>query len=172
MMRIRMLPSRQLILYAVNHSTLLESDLTQLAQLTISDISQSYTSNLLGYRPRFNDYHGSGLGAIFINIEGVFPCVAPLASYYPICSTFTEEGDGFRNGIAIIDSADIGNHFRIFSTSVDIVTYGIAFQQCPELNTTCFPTYHSFITPAISQEQPVLRLPHSGRIWRFANLMD
>ena len=145
MMRIRMLPNRQLILHAVNHATLLESDLTQLAQLRISNISQSYTNNLLGYRPRFSDYHSSGLGAIFINIEGVFPCVAPLTTYHPICSTFTEEEDGFRNGKAIIDSADLGNDIRIFSTSADIATYGIAFQQCPELNTTCFPTYHSFI---------------------------
>ena len=135
--------NRQLSLHATNHSTLLATDATQLAQITILDSSQSYTSNLLAYRPRFGDVHGSGLGAIFVNLEGVFPCLTPLDNYYPICSTFSEEEDGFRNGRALLDAGDIGNNFRIFSTTTNVLTYGIAIQQCPELNTTCFPAYHS-----------------------------
>ena len=134
-------PSNQLqiSLHAVNHSTLVR---TELETLTISDPSQPYTNNLLAYRPRYNDVHRSGLGAIFINIEGVFPCVAPL-SYVPICSTFTTEEDGFRSGKAIIDAADSGNNFQIFNTTTNIATYGIAFQQCPEFNDSCFPSFLS-----------------------------
>ena len=85
-MRISMNNNRQLSLHATNYSTLLASDSTQLAQITISDSSQSYTSNLLAYRPRFGDLHSSGLGAIFVNLEGVFPCLTPLDEYQPICS--------------------------------------------------------------------------------------
>ena len=136
--------NRQLKLFAANHSTLLTTDATQLAQITISDSSQSYTSNLLAYRPRFGDLHSSGLGAIFVNLEGVFPCLTPLDNYYPICSTFSEEEDGFRNGRALLGAGDIGNNFQIFSTTVNVLTYGIAIQQCPELTTACFPAYHSF----------------------------
>ena len=140
MIHVQMLPNRQL--HAFNYSTLLATEAMQLAQLNISDISQPYTNNILAYRPRYNDGHGSGLGAIFINMESVFPCLAQLSNYIPICSIFSQDGDGFRGGKAIIDSGDVGNHFQIFSTTAYIATYGIAIQQCPELNTTCFPTYH------------------------------
>ena len=138
--------NRRLRLYATNHSTLQGTDSTQLAQVTISDSSQPQTSsnNLLAYRPRYNDGHSSNLAGVFINLEGVFPCLAPLTNYYPICSVFTEEEDGFRDGKALIDSGDIGNNLRVFSSSSNILTYGIAIQECPEFNTTCFPVYHSF----------------------------
>ena len=137
---------RQLLLSATNHSTLQYSDSMRLAQITISDSSQNQTSsnNLLAYRPRYNDGHGSNLAGIFINLEGVFPCLVPLTNYYPICHVFTEEEDGFRNGKALIDAGDIGNNLRIFSSSSNILTYGLAIQQCPEFNTTCFPEYLSF----------------------------
>jgi hypothetical protein len=45
----------------------------------------------------------------------------------------------------LIGAGDIGNHFRVFSTTRDILTYGVAVQDCPEFNTTYFPTRHSFI---------------------------
>ena len=138
--------NRRLQLYATNHSTLQATDSTQLAQVTISDSSLAQTSsnNLLAYRPRYNDEHSSNLAGVFINLEGVFPCLAPLTNYYPICRVFTEEEDGFRDGKALIDSGDIGNNLRVFSSSSNILTYGIAIQECPEFNTTCFPEYHSF----------------------------
>ena len=138
--------NRQLTLYSANHSTLLSSDSSQLAQISLSDSSLAATSsnNLLAYRPSYNDYHSSNLAGIFINLEGVFPCLAPLTNYNPICRVFTEEEDGFRNGKALIDTADIGNDFRIFSASSNILTYGLAIQGCPVFNTTCFPNYHSF----------------------------
>ena len=138
--------NRRLTLYSANHSTLLSSDSSQLARISISDSSQAATlsNNLLAYRPRYNDHHSSNLAGLFINLEGVFPCLAPLTNYYPICRVFTEEEDGFRNGKVLIDTADIGNNFRIFSSSSNIRTYGLAIQDCPEFNTICFSNYLSF----------------------------
>ena len=137
---------RRLTLSAANHSTLLSSDSSLLAQIFITNSSQAATSsnNLLAYRPRFNDYHNTNLAGAFVNIEGVYPCLAQLSNYYPICRVFTEEEDGFRNGKAVIDTADIGNNIRVFSSSSNILTYGLAIQDCPEFNANCFPTYHSF----------------------------
>ena len=138
--------NRQLLeLHWTNHTTLQIGDATQLAAITISSSSLSVTSpnNLLAYRPRFDDHHDSNLAGIFINLEGVFPCLESLSNYYPICCVFSEEEDGFRNGRALIDAGDIGNDFRVFNPNSNILTYGIAIQECPELTTSCFPTYHS-----------------------------
>ena len=146
MMRLHMNSNRQLQLYAANHSTLQTSDSTLLAGVTISDSSQVQTSsdNLLAYRPRYSDYHNTNLAGVFINLEGVFPCLAPFPHYNPICHVFTEEEDGFRNGRALIDAGDIGNHLQVFSSSSNTLTYGIAIQECPEFNTNCFPDHLSF----------------------------
>ena len=137
--------NRRLRLLAANHSTLLGTDGRLLANISVSNPSQGTTSpnNLLAYRPRFDDHHNSDLAAIFINLEGVFPCLESLNNYNPICRVFTEEEDGFRNGRAFIDAGDVGNNFRIFSSSANILTYGIAIQECEEFNTSCFPAYHS-----------------------------
>lgn len=146
MVKLSMGSGRQLTLYTTNHSTLLTSDASLLAEVTISNTSQAETStnNLLAYRPSYNDYHSTNLAGAFINLEGVFPCLASLTNYYPICRVFTDEEDGFRNGKALIDTADIGNNIRVFSTTTNILTYGLAIQGCSEFNSTCFPIYHSF----------------------------
>ena len=114
--------------------------------MSIADSSQPATSsnNLLAYRPRFDDDHNSSLAGVFINLEGVFPCLENITNYNPICHVFTEEEDGFRSGKALINTGDFGNNLRIFSSSRDIPTYGLAIQGCPEFSTTCFPIYHSF----------------------------
>ena len=145
-MKVQIISNRRLQLFATNHSTVQDADSRQLAQVTISDSSEAQTStnNLLAYRPRYNDNLNTNLAGVFINLEGVFPCLVPLTTYYPICHVFTEEGDGFRNGRAMIDAGDLGNDLRIFSSSSNILTYGVAIQQCPEFNTTCFPTHFSF----------------------------
>ena len=137
--------NRNLRLLRTNHTTLQANDSTSLADITISSSSQPLTSsnNLLAYRPRFDDTHNSNLAGIFINLEGVFPCLVSLSDYYPICRVFTAEEDGFRNGRALIDAGDIGNHFRVFNSSSNILTYGIAIQECPEFTISCFPTHHS-----------------------------
>ena len=134
--------SRELTLLAANHSTLLFSDYSELAQISISDSSQAATSsnNLLAYRPRFSDSHSSNLAGVFINLEGVFPCLEQVTTYNPICRVFTEDEDGFRNSKAIIEGAD--SRFGVFSSS-RIATFGFAIQDCPELTTSCFPNYQS-----------------------------
>ena len=135
---------RQLRLFAQNHTTLRTS--AELAAISLSNPSQAVTSsnNLLAYRPRFVDAHNSNLAGVFINIEGVFPCLQSLSNYVPICQVFSDEEDGFRGGKALIGAGDGGNHFRVFSTTSDILTYGVAVQDCPEFNATCFPIRLSF----------------------------
>ena len=113
---------------------------------TISNFDPSSSStvgNLIAYRPNFNDFHTSGLAALFVNIEGVFPCVAGSPQYHPVCKLFTYEEDGFRNGHAVIDAADIGNHFRIFNAS-NLATYGFAFNGCATFTTDCFPVFSQY----------------------------
>ena len=114
----------------------------QIIRLYKALIQHSWHKLLFHIRPR--PKHQRNLAGVFINLEGVFPCLAPLTTYYPICRVFTEEEDGFRDGKALIDSGDLGNNFRVFSSFRDILMYGIAIQQCPEFNTTCLPEYHSF----------------------------
>jgi len=117
-----------------------------ITELSIADASQPSTStdNTLAYRPNFADYHQSGLAGVFLNLEKLFPC-ASTDDKYPLCSTFTFEEDGFRNGKAIIEAEDIGNSigFRIFSSTEDSLTYGFAFQGCSQLNGLdgCMPKY-------------------------------
>ena len=110
----------------------------QRASISLSNPSQPATSSnkLLAYRPRY-----SGLGVLFFNIEAIFPCINNSSSYFPMCGRLTLEEDGFFNGRSFIEAGDGGNHFRIFSTTENIKTYGIAVEGCPELNTTCWPGY-------------------------------
>ena len=138
-----MAPERRLQLYATNATTLLFTDATQLAEVTISDSSLAQTSsnNLLAYRPRYSD---TNLAGVFINLEGVFPCLAPLIDYHPICRIFTDEEDNFRGGRALIECGDLGNDIQVFSSSNDILTYGVAIQRCPEFSASCISSYHSF----------------------------
>ena len=56
----------------------------------------------------------SGLAGMFVNIEGLFPCIAGPPEYQPVCKLFMFEGDGFRNGHAVIDAANRGNNFNFF----------------------------------------------------------
>ena len=145
---IGMVGNRQLTLAEANHSTLLNSDYSQFANISLSDSSQAATSsnNLLAYRPRFTDDHSSNLAGVFINLEGVFPCLEQVTTsqkYHQICHVFTNEEDGFRSGKALIDAADTGNSFHIFNSFSAILTYGLAIQGCPEFNRTCFPSWQA-----------------------------
>ena len=138
--------NRELILSRNNYTNSNPYDGITLASITISDSSQSVTSanNLLGYRPRFADSHSSNLAAVFINLEGVFPCIQQFTNFIANCHIQTSEEDGFRSGRAFIDAADAGNSFRIFSSTTNIWTYGIAIQNCPEFTTSCLPTHTAF----------------------------
>ena len=146
LLHIQMTVNRHLRLLTKNDTTLQTSEATELATVSLSNPSQAVTSsnNLLAYRPQFADDHNSNLAGVFINMEGVFPCLQSLSNYHPICQVFSEEEDGFRGGRALIGAGDIGNNFRVFSSTSRISTYGVAIQECPEFNTTCFPLYHEF----------------------------
>ena len=132
--------SRNVFLQRVNTTTLQVRDAQPLAQFSLSDPSIPMTVNPFAYRPSFSGNHRSQLGTLFVNIEQVFPCIANT-DYNAICRVFTEEDDGFRGGRAVLDSGDDGNTFRIFGGNIE--TYGFNFQNCPQLNTTCFPSFHS-----------------------------
>ena len=141
---LRMFEIRELRLYRLNHSTIDYSIDAPLATVSFKNVSQAATSsnNLLAYRPSYNDLHNSNLAGIFINLEGVFPCIVPLTNYVPIiCHLSSSEEDGFRGGKALIGSGDRGNNFLIFSSTPDTFTYGIAVQGCPQLNNNCFPNF-------------------------------
>ena len=135
--------TRTVYLYRSNTTTLLLSNQMFLGSLSLRDptIPVDSPTNLFSYRPMFSANHRSQLAALFINIEGIFPCIANT-DYNAICRTFTDEDDGFRGGRAIIDSGDDGNSFRVFSPTTE--QYAFAFQNCQYFNTTCFPSYHSF----------------------------
>ena len=124
-------------------------------EVNISDSSQSATgtNNIVSYQPRYQDttdfgHGGSNTTAVFfINMREVFPCIKSLRSYHyhPVCKIFTHEEDGFRSYRPIIEAADSGNHFHIFSTASDIPTYGFGIQGCAEFTTDCVPTHHQFV---------------------------
>lgn len=97
-------------------------------------------SKLMAYFKKYSsDYHKSGLGAIFINLEKLYPCAS---SVIPVCGLLSYEQDGFVKGKAVIESSDIGNNLKVFGTQVK--TYGFAFQGCSTLNGAggCLPTYY------------------------------
>ena len=139
-----MASDRWVQLHATNHSTMLSSEDTMLAEMRINWSGQNVTSsnNILAYQPRYLDEHNSNLAALFINLDRVFPCLVPLTAYYPICTIFSNEEDGFRGGKVVIGASDSGNSFRVFSTSGNIKSYAIAIQGCQQLTPSCFPTNH------------------------------
>ena len=79
-----------------------------------------------------------------MNIEELFPCATGLPEFFPVCKLFTFEDDGFRNGHAIIDTADHGNYSIVIFNGTNIATYGFAFTGCPTFTTECFPNLADF----------------------------
>ena len=123
-------------------------------EVDISDprLSATGANNTVSYQPRYRDTTDFGHGgsdttaAFFINMRKVFPCTRSLSyRYHPVCKIFTNEEDGFRSYRPIIEAADSGNHFRIFSTTENIPTYGFGIQGCAEFTMDCLPTHHLFV---------------------------
>lgn len=112
-----------------------------LDSITIGNGAQPSTGSLLAYRPKYYGLHKTGLGAIFVNLDKLYPCAKGAQ---PVCGTFSFEEDGFVKGKAIVEAGDIGNNFRIFSAKSNIRTYGLVFQGCPILNghSGCLPTWY------------------------------
>ena len=109
--------------------------------ISLSNPSKSQTSSLLAYRPKYNDFHKSGLAGLFVNVQEVFTCTAGIKDWEPVCDIFTREEDGFRKGNAFIQAADMGNNILVFGGKS---VWGVAVQNCPELNNGCFPNYLHF----------------------------
>ena len=110
----------------------------EIAKVSIVNPSLSTTSSnkLLAYRPRYSDYHGSNLAGIFLNAK-------ELTCGSRMCKIVSHEEDGFNKGKAIIEAGDRGNDFRVFNSTTNIITYGFAIQDCPEMNPNCFPTWYA-----------------------------
>ena len=109
--------------------------------ISLSDPSASQTSTILAYKPQYNDFHGTKLTTLFVNIKEVFPCLNALTYYEPVCSIFTREEDGFRKGRAFIEAGDSRNDFKIFSGKP---AWGITVQDCPEFINNCFSHWLQF----------------------------
>lgn len=95
-------------------------------------INNAATSTYLAYR---SNIHNSNLGALLVNIERLFPCIADVSNYYPTCHVATHEDDGFRRGKPYIEMADSGNSINIWGETTSV--YGLAVQGCPQLS-DCF----------------------------------
>ena len=109
-------------------------DGTLIDSISLSDPAIDVSSTYLAYRPNYNDLHSSGLAGLFINMAAIYPCITNDA---PVCRIFTLEEDGFNDGRAFIEAGDIGNNFRIFSTTTNTATYGFAIQGCTQMDSTC-----------------------------------
>ena len=111
-----------------------------LNRITIGNGQTAITSSILAYRPRYNGFHQTRLGAVFLNLERLFPC-AGKTGLVPVCRRFTQEEDGFFKGRTITEAADIGNNMRIFGR--DIKTYGFVFERCSILSgrVSCLPNH-------------------------------
>ena len=114
----------------------------QRVSISISNTSQAVTSadNVVAYRPRYADSHNSRLAAVFLNMESIFPC-ARSTPEDPQCGLLTAEEDGFFGGRSFISAADRGNNFRIFNSTEQIKTFGLALQGCPEWVPACLPVW-------------------------------
>ena len=112
--------------------------MTATVHLQSGTTPRTSTNEILAYRPKYSDFHRSGLAGIFVNIEKVFPCIAKT-HYVPICSIFTSAEGGFRNGKQYIELGDPGNNIKVFGK--DIATYGLAVSGCPQLDEYCLPTW-------------------------------
>ena len=127
------------------NTTTFDSSSRELDRIVIGNGLTSSTSTILAYRPKYeSDYHQTGLGAIYLNLDSLFPCTVN-GLIVPICRRFTQEEDGFFKGRTITEAADGGNAMTIFGHSVK--TYGFVFESCPYLNGIdgCLPTQFQMV---------------------------
>ena len=126
-------------------------DGTLIDSISLSNPAIAVTSTYLAYRPNYIDGHISGFAGMLINMGGIFPC---YANYAPVCRMFTLEEDGFNKGHVFIESGDVGNNFRIFSTSTNTPTYGFAIKGCTQMGPSCLPSsYKLVITCLLPRDQ-------------------
>ena len=107
--------------------------------LTIPNTSNSYTSddNILAYRPNYSSNSGGNTAIVFINLEAAIPCYQANQFTGHVCHLYTFEEESFQFGKAFVQAGDIGNHFRIFSNTQDIATYGFGVSGCSTFDQAC-----------------------------------
>ena len=136
-MRIARNPPNQLLLILPNGDN-------EVIAVTDFSVDATSSNNLLAYRPRFEQVGSTNLAGLFLNMLGIFPCLESVRPFGPDCGILTDEEDGFRPGRRYIQAGDVGNTLRIFSSSEDIPTYGLAIEGCEELDTDCIPNNYAF----------------------------
>ena len=120
----------------------LDSQLQTITSVSISDPSQASTSsdNLLAYRPNYTNAHNSSLGVVFLNLNGIFPCIPRATRYLPCGLVSVEEDGSFFGGRSKLQTADRGNNIKVFSSTEQLYTHGLAIEGCPQLTSSCWPT--------------------------------
>jgi hypothetical protein len=100
-----------------------------------SSTSSTSSDNLIAYRPNYRDRDGSNLATVFVNLEALYPCIGSLANSI-VCQAFT---NGLTGGRSLIQGGEIGNHFRIFSSSsnLPVATWAFGLSECTRFNTNC-----------------------------------
>ena len=124
----------------INSSTQVVQD--YISSLEIHNVSDSYTSNDLAYRPNHSSHAGGNTAILFVNLEGAIPCYQHN-QMGPACQLFTLEEDSFQFGQPFIQASDIGNHFFIFSRSHYIATYGFGVTGCSTFDRACVSDFEA-----------------------------
>ena len=86
-----------------------------LNQIIIGNGETDRTFTILHIDQLYNGYHHTKLGAVFINLDKLFPC-AKLGNV-SACKKFTQEEDGFFKGKTITEASDQGNNFNFFGNA-------------------------------------------------------
>ena len=127
-----------------------------ISTLTIQNTSNAYTSgnNILVYRPNYSSNSGGNTAIIFINLEAAIPCYQ-ANQIGAACNLYTLEEESFQYGKAFVQASDIGNNFRIFSSSQSIATYGFGVSGCSTFNQACVSGFEltlvCLLPPALNQ---------------------
>ena len=125
---------RTVRLSLINSSTQIVQD--YISSLEIHNISDSYTSNNLAYRPNHSSHSGGNTAILFVNLERVIPCYQHNR-IGPACQLFTFGEGSFQFGHPFIQASDIGNHFSIFANNHYIATYGFGVTGCSTFDRAC-----------------------------------
>ena len=131
---------RTVRLSLINSSTQVVQD--YISSLEIHNVSDSYTSNDLAYRPNYSSHSGGNTAILFVNLETVIPCYQHNR-LGPACQLFTFEEGSFQFGQPFIQASDIGNHFIFFDNNHFIATYGFGVTGCSTFDRACVSDFEA-----------------------------
>ena len=145
---------RTVRLSLINSSTQVVQD--YISSLEIHNVSDSYTSVDLAYRPNHSSHAGGNTAILFVNLERVILCYQ-YNHVAPACQLFTFEEGSFQFGQPFIQASDLGNHFIIFSNHYvyAIATYGFGVTGCSTFDQACVSDFEvalvCLLPPALDQ---------------------